>query len=199
VVPATQVPKAARAIWASLHVQFLIDKNALKRPWLFDGHAQDPVEMLEAANEDLTVLNRGDVSMTANCLVGWLKGLANPVVPNELLDRMVVMVADNKFLGFLELLPQVHRMTLTYILGFLQEMVQNAEANSTNAQGLAAIFGPAIANPAGPVRDGPRIERISAVAVARLIESADPRIVWPLDPEYLADATPVKGDDGNQL
>jgi hypothetical protein len=92
-------------------------------------------------------------------------------------------------------MPQVHRFTLTYIVGFLQAVAANAEVNRMTSPELARIFGPVVVNSARSIKEAPEIERVDTVGmgfIMKLIDSCDPSLVWPLDKGYL-DQTPQKG------
>jgi hypothetical protein len=177
-------------------IDILKQRDAVNTVGLFRTPAREEIvkEMLTIVNGDMTVLDKGDVHVTAHLLVEWIRQLPNPMVPIQLLDMLLTMAAANKFLGFLDKMPQVHRFTLTYIVGFLQAVAANAEVNRMTSPELARIFGPVVVNSARSIKEAPEIERVDAVGVAfimKLIDSCDPSLVWPLDKDYL-DQTPQK-------
>jgi hypothetical protein len=106
------------------------------------------------------------------------------------------MARQSKFLGFVERLPQVHQLTLTYLIGFLQEIVQNAAYTCMERADIGAIFGPCIVNPsriAGTT--GAKVQELTTQAVAfctRLLEPREAAIIYPLNPAYLPEAEPPK-------
>jgi hypothetical protein len=148
-------------------------------------------------NDDRTAIARGDVNVIASLLKTWLKELPNPLVPSEMFDLFEEMSDQNKYLGFVERLPQVHQLTLIYLIGFLQEVCHNTEFTGMEKADLAMIFGPCIVNPAKAITADPeRIQRITEKAVAfcsRLIEARDPSIVYPLNPVYLQKGAAKRG------
>jgi hypothetical protein len=155
-------------------------------------------EILTIVNGDMTALDRGDVNVAAHLLVEWVRQLPNPIVPTQLLDTLLTMEADNKLLGFLDMMPQVHRFTLMYIVGFLQAVAANAQINRMTAPELARIFGPVVVSPAKSIKDPPLLDKVNAVGVAfiiKLIDNCDSSLVWPLDEDYL-DQTPQKMSTG---
>jgi hypothetical protein len=174
-------------------VGLLLKLGALLTPNIF--MTQPPkgllAEILRDVNQDMSVLSRGDVNVMASLLVTWLKELPNPVVPVELVNSFLQMAQDDKFLGFAEALPQAHRLVLLYVIGFLQEVFHNAHHTGVEKDDLAKLFGPAIVNPERLARDDEnrqaKLHRLSIAFVTKLIERADPSIIYPLSPAYLTE------------
>jgi hypothetical protein len=99
-------------------------------------------------NRRIEILAIGDVNVLANLLKMWLKELPNPIVPIELIDSFTTMAEQGKYLGFVEMIPQVHQLSLLYIVGFVRELVQHVAETGMEKTELAMIFGPLIVNPA---------------------------------------------------
>jgi hypothetical protein len=149
-------------------------------------------EILADVNRDLGVLARGDVHVLASLLKIWLKELPNPLVPVELLLSFQELAQQNKFLAFVERLPPVHQHTLTYVTGFLQEVVQHQDSTGLDKSDVATMFGPCFVNPARIAKKNPElVQSLTELSVAfcrRLLEARDASIIYPLNPAYLPSA-----------
>jgi hypothetical protein len=173
-------------------ITLLKERNALRTEEIFRAPANDSLvkEIQSQVNEDLERgLERGDVKVLATLLKNWLKALPNPLVPVEMLHLFVEMCEQNKFLGFLERLPQVHLLSVTYLIGFLREVIANSQYTGLEKADVAAIFGPCIVNPSRGARGRPeKIQELTEFAVAftnRVLEAKDPSIIYPLNPAYI--------------
>lgn len=168
----------------------LNERNAMKTNGIFRVAGSESItnDILADVNTDITAISRGDVNVLANLLKIWLKELPNPVIPREMLDKFEEMAEQNKHLGFLEQLPQVHRFTLLYVIGFIKDVCKNSDSTKMGKSDLATIFGPCLVNPVRSVSDQERVEHLTQLSisfVSRCIEGCDPSIVYPLDPFYL--------------
>jgi hypothetical protein len=180
-------------------VGLLKSRNALRTEGIFRIPGPEGVvrEILDTVNEDYSVIANGDVNVIATLLKTWLLELPNPIVPVEQLGLFQEMCEQNKFLGFVEHMPQVHQLTLLYLIGFMQEVCQNTEFTGMERMDIAAIFAPCIVNPArvaGP--DPPLIQRLTELSVvfcSRLIETRDTTVIYPLNRAYLPENAPPPG------
>jgi hypothetical protein len=175
-------------------IQLLKERNGLRTEGIFRSPGTVGVvnEILYTVNVDMTTIGRGDVNVIATLLKIWLEQLPNPLVPVELVDLFETMCNQNKFLGFVEKLPQVHQLTLVYLIGLLQEVCHNTEYTGMEKADLAIIFGPLIVNPVRAARaDQQKVQTLTELSVAfcsRLIEARDPSIIYPLNSAYLPKA-----------
>jgi hypothetical protein len=176
-------------------VTLLKERNALKTDGIFRVQGNEGLlrEILAEVDQDAAVLARGDVHVLATFLKTWLKELPNPIVPIELFNNFQEMAEQNKFLGFVETLPQVHLLTLTYIIGFLKELLENQEYTGMDKSDISTIFGPCFVNPARFAKKNPElVQKLTELSVAfcrRLLDARDATIIYPLNPAYL----PVPG------
>jgi hypothetical protein len=173
-------------------IQLLKERNALRTEGIFRTPGTEGVvrDLLFTVNSEITTLARGDVNVIATLLKVWLQALPNPLVPMELLDLFEAMCGQSKYLGFVERLPQVHQLTLLYLVGFLQEVCRSAEYTGMERADLADVFGPLILNPSRAGAAPARAQRLAELSVAfcgRLIEPRDinPPLIYPLHPAYL--------------
>jgi hypothetical protein len=153
-------------------------------------------------NINMAAIARGDVNVIASLLKLWLKDLPNPVVPIELVDEFQQMCEQNKFLSFVERLPQVHQLVLVYLIGFTKELAGNAKYTGMEKADLAMVLGPLIVNPVRSAQnDSAKVQKLTELSVAffnRLVDVRDTSGIYPLNPAYLVTANaqpPVQGQD----
>jgi hypothetical protein len=163
--------------------QLLKQKNALKSPGLFRGvRAVD--DILKVVNDDLDAMRPHDVFTIASLLLRWLKDLPNPLIPIERLDKFVAAMREGTQFAFLNTLPQIHRMALLHIAGFLQDFVKNGADQGE----LAAIFGPLIIGAERANHDPSVQSALNKQATAffdLVLGEAPTEVIYPLDPDYL--------------
>jgi hypothetical protein len=187
--PSLPIPYALHYI-----INVLKEKNVFRTQDVFRFPANDGMvrDIRSRANNDMTAIAQGDVNVVASLLKMWLKELPNPIIPTEQIAQFQALAEQNKFLAFVEQMPQVHQLTLVYVIGFLQEMARHSEDTGMEKSDLATIFGPCIVNPARVAQNNvDLIQRLTGMSVAfcsRLIEIRDPAIVYPLNPAYLKQA-----------
>jgi hypothetical protein len=172
-------------------INLLKERNALRTEGVFHATGNEDMvsEITARANTDINALERGDVHVLATLLKNWLTTLPNPPVSVELLSSFVTLSQQNKFLGFIEYLPQVHQLSLTYLIGVRQAVIQNSKENGIGKVDLGRIFGPCIRHQARSARTNPeKVQQLTELSVAlcnRLLEARDARIVYPLNPAYV--------------
>jgi hypothetical protein len=174
-----------------LMVSLLRERGALQTKGLFKVQPPDAAthEILAVVNSDVQAIARGDVHTIGALLRTWLRELCNPLVPVELISAFETNAEKNEFLAFLETVPQTHRLSITYLIGFLQEVVRNGAANRLEKSEVAVIFGPCIVNPercaSGNAQKLQSLGESATAFCSRLIDSLDTRVVYPLREEYL--------------
>jgi hypothetical protein len=144
-------------------------------------------------NVNMAAIARGDVNVIAQLLKLWFNELPNPVVPIELVDEFQQMCEQNKFLAFVEKLPQVHQLVLVYLIGFTKELAGNAQYTGMEKADLAMVFGPLIVNPIKSALNDPvKVQKLTELSVAffhRLVDVRDTSGIYPLNPAYLVPAS----------
>ena len=172
-------------------IKQLQDRNANSTNGIFKvlGNKGVTNDILVEVNTKMEAISRGDVNVLANLLKIWLKELPNPIVPIEMNDDFIRAAKQNRFRTFIEKLPQVHRLTLLYIIGFLQDVYSHADENKMEKSELATIFGPCIVNPVRVARDDPKqiqyLTELSVAFISKMIDEADPSQIYPINPLYL--------------
>ena len=189
-----------RATYPSLPIPYVLyyiikqlqDRNANSTNGIFKvlGNKGVTNDILVEVNTKMEAISRGDVNVLANLLKIWLKELPNPIVPIEMNDDFIRAAKQNRFRTFIEKLPQVHKLTLLYIIGFIQDIYSHADENKMEKSELATIFGPCIVNPVRAARDNPEqiqyLTELSVAFISKMIDEADPSQIYPINPLYLA-------------
>jgi hypothetical protein len=183
-------------------IELLKERNALRTNGIFRQPGTEGVvqEILNDVNEDMTVMSKGDVNVVGTLFKIWLRELPNPVIPVEQCEIFQQMVDQNKVLGFVEKLPQVHQLTLIYVIGFLQELCRSSEHTGMDKADLAMVFGPCFVNPIKVAPNEPekiqKLTELSVVLCSRLIEARDPSVVYPLTQAYLPKFSAIRKPTG---
>jgi hypothetical protein len=178
----------------------LRERNGLRTQQLLSisGNAGVISSIRGEVNDDLAAIDRGDVGVLAALLKLWLSELPNPVVPLEMADQFIAMCEQSKSLSFCEKMPQVHQLTLVYLVGFARELAANEQYNGMEKSDIAMVFGNLVVNLAAPheSRKDPfklrKVTELSAAFFLRLMEVKDTPGIYPLDPTYLPARLPVK-------
>jgi hypothetical protein len=151
-----------------LIVTTMREKNALRTHDIFriPGNEGITQSILAKVNQNVQMVTNGDVNVMATLLKTWLSALSNPLVPFELTEDLERSAQNAKFLGFLERLPQLHRVTTLFVIGFLREVVANAEHNGMQRGDLAAVFGPLFVHPVRAARgNNQKIPELTDISV----------------------------------
>jgi hypothetical protein len=168
-------------------IKVFIDKGGIKTQGVFLPGAQSPdvSGVIATVNTDVTVIGRYDVRMLGNLIVAWLKELPNPLVPVEMADQLLT---DGNMPRFIDTIPQLHRLTLLYLVGFLQQLAASPKSSGVGKQDCASLFGPLVVNSARVNRDSVIRVRMNEVAVAMIATVMDtqmPAIIYPMKEQYL--------------
>jgi hypothetical protein len=186
-------------------INLLKERNAFRTRDIFKAPGNDAMvrEILSRVNLEITEIARGAVNVVATLLKTWLAELPNPVIPFEMNQTFMKLCAEGRYLGFAERLPQVHSLTLVYIIGFLQEVVKNAQYNGLERAEIPPMFGPLIVHPARIAgTDAALMEKLTDASIAfftKVLDSRDPSVIYPLNPDYLATASQGEQQRGEEL
>jgi hypothetical protein len=156
-----------------------------KTATMFRGTVQ--VEDARAeVNRELDAALRFDANVLSVLLLVWLRELPNPIIPVEMHDEFLVMATDGKFFGVVEKMPQVHKLTLLYLTGFLKTLLANQAIHGLSRRHIATIFGPPVVNSARGGRTSDTLDNLAVALLAKLMAERDTAAVFPLKDEYLA-------------
>jgi hypothetical protein len=184
-------------------VKLLVDRGALHTEGIFRNQGSPGLvrEIRAEVNADITALERADVNCLANLLVMWVEELANPIIPLELTSEFIAKGEKGQFRAFIELLPDAHKRTLTFLIGFLQEVCTYTQLTGIEKLDMAMIFGTKIVNPVRAGKgDNAIVQTLTELSVrffSQLIQERNASQLYPLNPAYL-EPPPAEGvKDGN--
>jgi hypothetical protein len=165
-------------------IELFVDKDGLRIRRVFTPGAESPElsKVIARANTDIKSIGHCDAQMIGKLIVAWLKALPNPLVPVEMADKLLT---DGTSLKFIDTLPQLHRVSLLYLAGFLQQLVSNA-MSGLGTQDCAEFFGPLVVNSARANKDGifrERMDNVGVTLIANVMESQLPAMVYPMKEE----------------
>jgi hypothetical protein len=156
----------------------------------FPGNDGATKSIRAEVDSDIKALKRGDVNVLANLLKLWLRELPNPVIPVEMTSEFETACRKHRYGTFITRLPQMHQVVLTYLIGFVKELAENAEATEMEQSDLASVFGPLIVNPVRSAKENSdRILKLTELSVGffnKCLELAKTTGIYPLDEAYLA-------------
>jgi hypothetical protein len=124
----------------------MLKKGAEQSEGLFrlPGNLRVVDEMAEEANNGRDVVTRGELNDIASLFKKWFRDLPDPVVNLDSIPKLRDAYDDKSYLPFVEVLPKAHRLTLMWLIGFLQRLVKSEEATKMGPKNLAIVFGPNI-------------------------------------------------------
>lgn len=127
-------------------IRALIDAGAFTREGIFHitGNIKIVDELERAINMGDVVLDTADVDDLASLLKRFFRELVGRVVPQSEIGYMAQSIKDGTAIDFAANLPPVKSITLAYLVGFLQELVQHQDKTHMSLKKLAALWAPNI-------------------------------------------------------
>ena len=152
---------------------------------LAEGRAADIEALITTLNNNLNnnnaeVLKTTSVRDIMSVIKKWLILLPNPIIPSEFFDQLIECEPQN-YIEFVNKLPDLHKNTLIYIIGFLRDLSKLQEITNMSESALALKFGPSIINP-NP-KDAQIVHQIAITAkkfMLELLHNLDVVSVYPL-------------------
>jgi hypothetical protein len=151
------------------------------------GNLRKVDEMAAEANRGGDAISGSVMNDIASLLKKWFRDLPDPVVNVDSLSLLKEAFETKDYLGFVEKMPTAHRMTLMYLIGFMQKLVPSEEVTMMGPKNLAICFGPNIVQ-AEDGADEKTIKMLSDVAIefiTTLVNDWDTSPVFPLNPAFL--------------
>ena len=168
----------------------LLSKNGQNREGIFrlPGNLKLVDQTAERLNKGINEMDTLDVNDIASLLKKWLRDLPDPLVNLASIGKLENAYDTKEYIEFTDKeLPKTHRLTLMFLIGFLQELVKYCDVTKMNAKNYAIVFGPNVVQ----VRDTTepqRIQKFSEIAIeylTDLIENWDTSYMFPLNPKFL--------------
>jgi hypothetical protein len=138
-------------------------------------------------NSGRDVISGANVIDIACLFKKWFRDLPDPVCPIERLSDLRTAYENRDLLNFADHLCRAHRLTLMYLIGFLQRLVKSEEKTLMGAKNLGVVFGPNIVQVNG-VSEPDVLQEFSKIGidfVTFLIMEWNTSEMYPLDPKLL--------------
>lgn len=138
--------------------------------------------MICRANEGNDTFLNDKLNDVASLLKSWVRNLADPLVPFALVSNLMKL-KDKDYIGFVKSLPNIHNVTLGYLIGFLQQMAKAEKTTKMDSRNLAIMFGPNVVQSKEILIFGKQISELGINFVSYLIANWDVSSIYPLDLE----------------
>jgi hypothetical protein len=151
------------------------------------GYGRVIAEMEERINQGELPFNQGTIHNVVSVFKQWFGKLDDPIVHRDVLPRFRTAFETKEYMPFISELPQVHQLTLKYLIGFLQRMKKSDGQTRMTENNLAIVFGPNLLN-LEALKDPLQISEASQMTqdfLGVLIRSWGTLDIYPLAPELL--------------
>lgn len=167
----------------------LLKKNAEEKEGIFRlaGELKHVDEMAVATNLGRDVVSAAPINDVASLFKKWFRDLPDPIVSVELTDLLLDVYEEKSYLSFVEKLPRAHKLTLMYLIGFLQRLEKAKDKTRMTAKNLSIVFGPNILRPIG-VTEPEQIKLFTDMSMEfmlELINNWDTSAIYPLDMAFV--------------
>ncbi|OHT09812.1 RhoGAP domain containing protein [Tritrichomonas foetus] len=167
----------------------LLKKNCENIEGIFrlPGNMRRVDEMTDELNQGRDSLMSAEVNDIASLMKKWFRDLPDPVVNLEKVDLLENAFEDKTYIEFTESLPKTHKLTLMYLIGFLQHLCKSEAQTKMNAKNYAIVFGPNIVQ-VRDMNEPMKLKKFSDITIeylTTLIQSWDTSMIYPLSHEYL--------------
>jgi hypothetical protein len=176
-----------------LHVmtERLIEKGAERTEGIFriPGNGKRVLDLEAQVNSGNLALKDGDLHDVGSLFKSWFAKLGEPIVAEGLVDSMKAAAeAGGGFLGFIESVPEGHRIALKYLVGFLRRLVPFSDVTRMGAKNFAMVFAPNVVS-LDSVKDPMQIASLTDMIqefLAWLIAHWDTADIYPVPPALLS-------------
>ena len=167
----------------------LLKKGAETTQGIFrlPGNLKKVDEMAEATNIGRDAISGSGIHDVASLFKKWFRDLPDPVVDMDDVERLRDHVDAKSYVAFAESLPRAHRMTLMYLIGFLQRLVKAESVTLMSPKNMGIVFGPNLVQLIGCNEPG-KLHDFSTWAnemVEELIRTWDTSQIYPLAEHFI--------------
>jgi hypothetical protein len=152
------------------------------------GNMKTVAMMAEAANQGREMIAQAPIHDIGSLFKMWFRDLPDPVVNIDSVDELRNVWETKEYVKFAESLPPAHKLTLMYLVGFLQRLARAEAVTLMSQKNLAIVFAPNIVqvqttNPATMKL----FSDIGQEFLITLIATWDTSYIYPLNPEMLSE------------
>jgi hypothetical protein len=153
------------------------------------GNMKNVAMMAEAANQGREMIAQAPIHDIGSLFKMWFRELPDPVVNMENVDELRNVWETKEYVQFADSLPPAHKLTLMYLVGFLQRLARAESVTLMSQKNLAIVFAPNIVqssttNPATMKL----FSDIGQEFLITLIATWDTSYIYPLNPEMLSES-----------
>jgi hypothetical protein len=152
--------------------------------------------MQRVVGEQPQVLDKAEIHDLGSLLKAWFSNLPQPIVHADVVPRLKTAHEDHTFIEFANGLPDLEKLTLKYLVGFLRRMACAEAVTKMGAPNLAMVFAPNVVDIAGG-SDVMQVAKTSDIAkefLIALINDWDVTDVYPPSQEMLAETSDGGGN-----
>jgi hypothetical protein len=165
--------------------EVLLKSDCEQRQGLFrlTGNLQKVDEMAKETNEGRNAISSADVIDVSCLFKKWFRDLPDPVCSMDRMNDLENAYETKNYVAFTKLLSRAHRLTLMYLIGFLQRLVRAEAKTLMGAKNLAIVFGPNIVQ-RNDVKEPAVLQLFSDIGIeflTNLIQEWDTGEMYPLD------------------
>jgi hypothetical protein len=184
--PRLPIPRALHYIVLQLKAKGCMSTEGI---FATPGHEAVTDKIRAEVNKRLAAIDAADLRTLANLLRAWLQDLPNPVVPLELTESFQRMCEAGDAVSFVDQLPPVHKRVLLYVIGFVKELIANAQQTKMEKSDFAFQFGTRLVSPQKHARGHTtNEERLRAHSVSffnQIVDAIDTSSVYPIPDNLL--------------
>jgi hypothetical protein len=166
--------------------EILIGKGAEKVQGIFrlSGDMKRVQQIALEVNSGKDTITSGDVHVVASLFKKWFRDLPDAVVNAAAMEQLGVAFSTKRYIEFVEILPRAHRYVLTYLIGFLQQLVKAEPVTKMGAKNMAICFAPNIVRPESTEEAAvKRWMEIGTEFMVTLINAWDTSTLYPIRAE----------------
>ncbi|KAH0792409.1 RhoGAP domain containing protein [Histomonas meleagridis] len=162
-------------------VDLLIKKGCDNHLGIFriSGNAKRIDTLVEIINNGGSIPENERMDDLASLMKQWVRNLSDPIVPFSMFDKLATVNNDG-YMDFANSLPECHRATLAYIIGFLQWLSQFEENTKMTSANLAIVFAPSITQTKDLLMYGGKLKEIGQNFLTYLMNNWDVSNIYPL-------------------
>jgi hypothetical protein len=154
------------------------------------GNMKKVRELQQAISQGEFPLENCEVHDLGSLFKSWFSSLPEPIVQKDVLPMLRTAFEENSLISFADKLPQLARLTLKYLVGFLKRIASFSEVTRMGVSNLAIVFAPNVVDmscPADPLQMA-RVSETGKEFMIVLINEWDVSEMYPLPPEMLVEA-----------
>jgi hypothetical protein len=155
------------------------------------GNLKKVDEMADETNRGRDAISAAPMNDIASLFKKWFRDLPDPVVNQDSIPLLREAWDTKDYKGFVDKLPRAHKLTLMYLIGFLQRLVKSEPVTKMGPKNMAIVFGPNIVQ-LNDNADASMIKLFADVAIeflTTLVNEWDTSEIYPLNPDLLLEGS----------